>query len=316
VVTDGGGWYPDPEGVPGRERWWDGTGWTERTREPADELAGFGAGRRPGSWFAGRRRLALLGAAGVLVLAVVGALVATHGGPPDRTVATPGPGFSGSSGPTTVPPEGPRVGPAPLVCPSAAPTLPTGPPAAPTGPTTGPTTGPPGATPPARAPRVTDREAGISYAGQGRPWSPWPEEWITPGLGARFGAGYYLVTQRDTPDGLYYATVLSGAVLAQAEARCVAERIADDVRAAYYPTPNLRRIVTARPVSVGDHPGYLIRYHLSFHVPGYDARGEQVGVLVLDVGRPALAVLYISIPDTVRRFDPLIDEVFDSVRVI
>jgi hypothetical protein len=38
------GWYPDPQ-YPGKERWWDGTGWTAKTR--------FSKGRkRPGriSW--------------------------------------------------------------------------------------------------------------------------------------------------------------------------------------------------------------------------------------------------------------------------
>jgi hypothetical protein len=31
------GWYPD--GVAGQERWWDGTGWTERTRAAEGDVA-------------------------------------------------------------------------------------------------------------------------------------------------------------------------------------------------------------------------------------------------------------------------------------
>ncbi|MFT3875197.1 MAG: DUF2510 domain-containing protein [Propioniciclava sp.] len=33
------GWYPDPDGTPRRERWWDGHQWTGRTRDAADSVA-------------------------------------------------------------------------------------------------------------------------------------------------------------------------------------------------------------------------------------------------------------------------------------
>ena len=31
----GGGWHPDPSGVPGRLRWWDGQAWTDHVHDPA-----------------------------------------------------------------------------------------------------------------------------------------------------------------------------------------------------------------------------------------------------------------------------------------
>ena len=37
------GWYPDPSGPPGQQRWWDGTRWTEHLRPPP------GAGAPPGA---------------------------------------------------------------------------------------------------------------------------------------------------------------------------------------------------------------------------------------------------------------------------
>jgi hypothetical protein len=294
VTEDGGGWYPDPDGAPGRERWWDGAGWTDRTRRPEEELAGYGA--RP-PWQRSRG-LVLLAALAVAVLAVVGVVVVSRGGNPS---GTPDAELSATDGP----PEQPDPGATPVSCPTAPPA-----------------TVPPTATPspPAsRGARVTDAEAGISYAGQGEPWRRWKNDWLTPGLNAHFATGYYQVTERNTPSGEYYATVLSGTVptrVADApleEPRCIAEHLAEDVRTAYYPDPNLRRTLDAHPVTVSGRPGYLIRYHLSFDVKGYAAKGEQVGVLVLNVGRPKLAVLYISIPDTVRAFDYVIDQVFASV---
>lgn len=32
-ATPPGDWYPDPQGPPGQQRWWDGTAWTEHTRQ-------------------------------------------------------------------------------------------------------------------------------------------------------------------------------------------------------------------------------------------------------------------------------------------
>ena len=297
----GGGWYPDPDGQPGRERWWDGSRWTDRTRAPADELAGYAERRH--RWPGGRppRRLVLLAATGVAALGVAAIVVIGHGGNPDHAPA-------GQPVPPTTAPGQPGPGPVPLSCPVASSSAPT-------------SVAPPStrSAPPPAAPRVTDAAAGISYAGQGEPWRPWHQVWVTDGLNARFATGYYIVTQPETPEGEYYATVLSGTVATRVadapgeETRCVAERVAEDVRSAYYPEPNLRRTLDAHALTVSGRPGFLIRYHLSFDVKGYDAKGEQVGVLVLNVGRPQLAVLYISIPDPVRSFDYVIDQVFASV---
>lgn len=302
-MSDEGGWYPDPEGEPGRERWWDGTRWTERTRSPSDELAGFGERARPRT----HRRpppVALFVTAGVALLVLVGILVATRGGPDGNPTADPT-----GIGITADPTEGPNTGrpsTAPVFCPTGVPTV-----------------SPPTATatpPPSRASRVSDPQAGISYAGQSEPWQTWSQVWITDGLNARFATGYFLVTQTGTPGGDYYATVLSGTVATRVadapsqETRCIAEQLAEDVRGDYYPEPNKRQDLDSRAITVAGRPGYLIRYHLTFDVTGYAAKGEQVGVLVLNVGRPELAVLYISVPDTVHGFDYVFDQVFASVR--
>ena len=66
----------------------------------------------------------------------------------------------------------------------------------------------------------------------------------------------------------------------------------------------------------GGRPGHLIRFRLAYDIPGYKARSETVTILVIDTGRPDLALLYASIPDTAREYEPLVDQVVGSIRVL
>src|SRR5688572_18750048 len=47
------GWYPDPE-VGGRQRWWDGTRWTEHVHPPQGAPGGFQAQPADPAWLAQR----------------------------------------------------------------------------------------------------------------------------------------------------------------------------------------------------------------------------------------------------------------------
>ena len=64
------------------------------------------------------------------------------------------------------------------------------------------------------------------------------------------------------------------------------------------------------------HAAHLIEFQLSWQVPGYDATGERAALLLVDVGRPAPALLYISIPNTHAELYGVIDRVLDDVDVL
>ena len=128
------GWHPDPAGVPGRFRYWDGSRWTTvitsdprqpTPTEPGTPSVAAGGAAAQKSWRT--RRLALI----VVVLALVFAAVvevAAYVGSFRQVVARPAPtpttsGLAGSSpSPTTQPTQTPPV--TPLVrCPKGNPNL-------------------------------------------------------------------------------------------------------------------------------------------------------------------------------------------------
>lgn len=299
-----GGWYPDPQGPRGRMRWWDGTGWSEHTAaDGAPETTRPAGVREPRDQAVTAARLRRFGLP-VAVIAVLAALIvvpmAVHG---ESTGGTPigGPPISAGPGSTDSPP------PLSQLCQNTAPSSP----GRPVGPGRG------GA-------RTTDPSARLSYARLGAPWTDWNlgtwGQTSGAGLGERFSVGQYFVTQQ-LADGPYLASILSGTVPAtygddaHPNIACAARVIADDVRKRYYPQPNQRTDGRSELLSVGGRPAYLMRFHLAFDQAGNKAKGEQVAICVVDMpGRKASAI-YISIPDTHKQYDRVIDQVVQSLRI-
>jgi hypothetical protein len=119
------GWYPDP-GVPGTERWWDGTAWTAHTRPPQAPVplpaVGFGpptvpmhqsagTGNSDSSGRGGKGRLLALLTGGVVLVAAIATGAVLLGKddatPPESTptVSEPAPATAGPQNtPTGTPP--------------------------------------------------------------------------------------------------------------------------------------------------------------------------------------------------------------------
>jgi hypothetical protein len=177
----------------------------------------------------------------------------------------------------------------------------------------------PPAPPPPPGPRTVDRRAGISYAAQGSPWEPWSELWSAGDLHVQYGVGQHFVTE-EYPGGFYHASILSGAVpVAENDAltldlKCTGHQVLADVRASYYPRPNTMDTMRDEVTTLGGRPAWVSKFRLHFHAAGLTATSELVGLALINVGRPNAAVLYISIPNTVDNFDPVVDQVLASVR--
>jgi hypothetical protein len=284
------GWYPDPDGSPGQVRWWSGTAWADVTIP-----AGPGVAIRTSPVLAPVRPVAPPSApeAGppsggtprtpwIVGLSVLGLVVAL--------VAALLLGRSGEADPAAAP-------------------APASPPSPPAGPTFEPGTV-----------RIIDEAAGISYPFLGNGWYEWA-------LGRQIEvtsiAGQFFTTQEITPDQtVFIAQCTSGPVAdgygwaGPSTLQATVTTLADSVRDRYYPGPNERRVMRDEARTVDGRAAHLVEFQLAWDVPGYDASGERAALLLIDTGRPAPALLYISIPNTHAELYGVIDRVLEDVDVL
>ncbi|WP_037678135.1 DUF2510 domain-containing protein [Streptomyces albus] len=272
-MTTPPGWYPDPGhtgGGPALERWWDGSGWTDLTRQaqaaaasPPGGFGGFGDSggfgppeppdlppygirdRQPSSGGSrGVRVTVLVTAAVVLVAAIAGGIALLDGDDGSGTASSPGPGFSAPSTPTPTP--------------------------SPSAPEESESEGGPdgGELPPGSGDRAMDALNGI--------YLPVPEGW--EGRSGSNGAG--LTTGPYPCPGDKKLKCVRGGVNSQAAegykattAKGVAEEdIAKNAEASYGKSPSTgsdayggitsRKEVKSEPVTVAGEQGHLVRWKL------------------------------------------------------
>jgi len=189
-------------------------------------------------------------------------------------------------------------------------------------PTDAPDSGPLQVPPAPPGPRTVDPEAGISYAAYSEPWLPWDQVWKGGTLEVTYRVGQHFITEPGPLFTGYHASILSGSVPATVndalvlDLECTGRQVAADVRAEYYFQPNTQEMVRDERTTLGGRPAWVTVFRLHFDQAGLRAKDELVGVVLIDVGRPEAAILYVSIPGTHRQWDHVLDEVIDSVRPV
>ncbi|WP_299952200.1 DUF2510 domain-containing protein [uncultured Modestobacter sp.] len=293
------GWYPDPDGGAGLVRWWDGRAWSDVTT-PAGPGVSVGrafepsaAPRAEAAWDAWgspepapprspRRRTALLlGLGGLVVVALLVLVAALTGSSTPETGTT-----AQDDDPPIVAPPQPR------------------------------STFPPGTV------RIIDEAAGISYPFLGDGWYEWDRgvQWETTET-----AGQYFVTQEELPGsaGSFISQCTSGPLAegygwggGTGTLEGTTQAVADSVRQLYYPQPNERTVRRDEALTVDGAAAWVVEFDLTWDAAGYDATGERAALLLIDVGRPAPALLYLSIPNTHAELYGVIDRVLADVDVL
>jgi hypothetical protein len=181
----------------------------------------------------------------------------------------------------------------------------------------------PTATGPTFAPgtvQIVDEAAGIAYPFLGNGWYQYP---FSVPYETTEVTGQYFVTQDTVPNGdEFIAQVTSGPVAegygwtGAGSEQATVETLAESVRANYYPGPNEVEVLRDEAVTVDGAPGWIHEFVLSWDTPGYDATGERAALLLVDTGRAAPALLYLSIPNTHAELYGVINRVVEAVDVL
>ena len=286
------GWYPDPDGADGLVRWWNGVSWSDVATPAGPGVAVqsspvLAQPARPGEpAFPARpatptanRTPWIIGVALLVLVVVVGAALLL--GRSEATAPVAEPAIPSAQQPPPPPIDQPF---------------------------------PPGTV------RIFDPAAGISYPYLGSGWSEWA---LWSQAETTSTAGQYFTTQELTPEGTTFISQCSSGPLADdfgwtgpASLQSTLTAVADSVRLHYYPAPNERTVLRDEDRTVDGHPARLYEFQLAWQVSGYDATGERAALLLIDVGRPAPALLYISIPNTHAELYGVIDRVLDAVEVL
>jgi hypothetical protein len=275
------GWYPDPDGAPGMVRWWNGAGWSDVTTPVGPGVAVQAPAAESTSAPAptpppGPGRPPRR-TGWVVGLSVLGLVLVVLIG---FLVGRPT-GVDDDAGPTALP-------------------LPSG------------SAFPPGTL------RIVDEAAGIAYPYLGQGWLEYDLQDVVETTSV---AGQYLVTQEVTPDGGPFIAQCTSGPLSPlfdpaAGLQPTLAQVADSVRLNYYPSPHEQEVLRDEARTVDGAPAHLLEFDLSWDVEGYDATGERAALLLVDVGRPAPALLYLSIPNTHAELYGVIDRVIDGVDVL
>ena len=285
------GWYADPDGTPGLVRWWSGTAWSDVAAPAGPGVAVQVSpllaprprpdhppnGPEPARDSAGPRAGWVVGIS-LLVLVLVASIGV----------------LGGRSGSERTPSAGPATAQQPV--PQGGPTFAPG------------------------TVRIVDEAAGLSYPFLGNGWYEWD---LGPQYETTEIAGQYFTTQELTPDRTIFVAQCTSGPLAEGYGWAGPESLAattatlgERIRTNYYPEPNERRLLRDESRTIDGRPAHLIEFQLSWEVPGYDATGERAALLLVDVGRPAPALLYLSIPNTHAELYGVIDRVLTAVEVL
>ena len=166
--------------------------------------------------------------------------------------------------------------------------------------------------------RIVDEAAGIAYPYLGQGWLEYDLQDV---IETTSTAGQYIVTQEDTPDGGPFIAQCTSGPLSPlfdpaAGLRPALAQVADSVQLNYYPNPHQLEVLRDEPRTVDGAPAHLLEFDLSWDAEGYEATGERAALLLVDVGRPAPALLYISIPNTHAELYGVIDQLLQAVDVL
>ena len=171
--------------------------------------------------------------------------------------------------------------------------------------------------------RIDDAFAGLSYPKLGSPWQVPAKKsgMMQPGW-----SGQQIVVTEKHGNQIWYGQLMTG-LLGPAEqdiykgpgtehAATVAYE--QGLEARLYGFPHESKPIASQALDLPGQggKGWLVSSELSYHRDGIKATGEIVTVAIVDTGKKAPAVLFMSVPNTEKKLLPDINFVVESLKIV
>jgi hypothetical protein len=167
---------------------------------------------------------------------------------------------------------------------------------------------------------VSDRASGLAYPRLARPWQPPTKanKLGTPGWSGQ----QVLVTERRGAQ-VWYGQLLTGtlnpnlhsAYTGPESVPAVAVMAAKGMEAQYYDFPHKTAPLASQALTVDGRKGWLVASYLTYKRAGVRATGEVVATAVIDTGRAAPAVAFVSVPNTHKKMWPDVNQFLSRLKI-
>jgi hypothetical protein len=169
--------------------------------------------------------------------------------------------------------------------------------------------------------QVNDPGSGLSYPRMASPWQvPTKKNKLAI---AGWSGQQILVTER-RGGRIWYGQLLTGtltpalrsAYKGPQSVKPVTAMAAKGYESSYYQFPHKTTPLASQALSVGGRKGWLVASYLTYKRTGVKATGEVVATAVIDTGRAAPAVAFVSLPNTHRKMWPDINRFLSGLKVV
>ena len=169
--------------------------------------------------------------------------------------------------------------------------------------------------------RVTDPRSGLSYPRLAKPWAAAPKKSPMNELG--FSVSQFAVTEKSGSRPTHWARLMSAELSGAAgdtyngpgSERDATAEAAQVYEARMFNFQHKKRLLASEPLNLGGHKGWLVSDYVTYRRPGTKATGDVVTVALIDTGKKAPGVLFMSVPNTNRKIWPDINFIVRSLRV-
>jgi hypothetical protein len=169
--------------------------------------------------------------------------------------------------------------------------------------------------------RITDARSGLSYPRLAKPWAPAQKKSPMNELG--FSASQFAVTEKAGSQPNHWARLMSAELAGAAKdtyngpgtERDAAAEATQVYEARMFSFQHKKRLLASEPLNIGGHKGWLVSDYVTYRRPGVKATADIVAVALIDTGKKAPGVLFMSVPNTNKKLWPDVNFIVRSLRV-